>query len=93
MVWRKQSDWCRRIRNESRRHEKIAQAVRQAVTAAGLSLYLNFGDANTVTVIRVPEGMKDTDIIRHMKETYGILISGSFDVHGRKGDPSGAYGK
>lgn len=62
------------------RHEKIAQAVRQAVTAAGLSLYLNFGDANTVTVIRVPEGMKDTDIIRHMKETYGILISGSFDV-------------
>lgn len=62
------------------RHEKIAQAVRQAVTAAGLSLYLNFGDANTVTVIRVPEGMKDTDIIRHMKETYGILVSGSFDV-------------
>ena len=31
-------------------------------------------------MIRVPEGMKDTDIIRHMKETYGILISGSFDV-------------
>lgn len=62
------------------RHRRIAASVREAVMAAGLSLYLDQGDASTVTVIRVPEGIRDTDIIRFMKEEHGILISGSFDV-------------
>lgn len=61
------------------RHHKIAAAVRQAVRDAGLSLYLETGDAATVTVIRVPEGLTDKAIIQTMKEQYGILISGSFD--------------
>ncbi len=63
-----------------RRHHRIAGAVRRAVKAAGLSLYLDGGDAATVTVINVPDGIKDTDIIRVMKEQYHILIAGSFDV-------------
>lgn len=62
------------------RHHKIAEAVRAAVKEAGLSLYLEYGDAATVTVVRNPEGIKDADLIRIMKEKYGILISGSFDV-------------
>lgn len=62
------------------RHHRIAEAVRGAVKKAGLTLYLDHGDSATVTVIRVPDGLKDTDIIRTMKEKYGILISGSFDV-------------
>lgn len=62
------------------RHHKIAAAVRQAVRDAGLSLYLEYGDAATVTVVRVPEGLTDQDIIKMMKEQYGILISGCFDV-------------
>ncbi len=62
------------------RHHKIAAAVREAVTAAGLSLYLDYGDASTVTVINVPEGLTDTAIIDTMKEKYNVLISGCFDV-------------
>lgn len=62
------------------RHHRIANAVRKAVTAAGLSLYLESGDSATVTVVKVPKGIKDRDIIRCMKEEHGILISGSFDV-------------
>ncbi len=62
------------------RHHKIAAAVRQAVRDAGLSLYLEYGDAATVTVVRVPEGLTDQAIIKTMKEQYGILISGCFDV-------------
>lgn len=62
------------------RHQRIARAVRQAVREAGLSLYLETGDASTVTVIQVPEGITDRMIIQTMKEQYGILISGSFDV-------------
>lgn len=62
------------------RHHQIAAAVRQAVKAAGLSLYLESGDAATVTVIRVPDGLTDREIIQTMKEQHGILISGSFDI-------------
>lgn len=62
------------------RHRRIAAAVRQAVRESGLSLYLESGDASTVTVVRVPEGLTDKAIIKTMKEQYGILISGCFDV-------------
>lgn len=60
------------------RHHRIAAAVRSAVRQAGLSLYLDYGDAATVTVIRVPEGIRDTQIIQMMKEKFGILIAGCF---------------
>lgn len=62
------------------RHHRISAAVRRAVREAGLSLYLEHGDASTVTVVLVPEGIRDSEIIRVMKEEHGILISGSFDV-------------
>lgn len=62
------------------RHHRIAAAVRQAVRECGLSLYLKSGDASTVTVIRVPEGLTDEAILQTMKEEYGVLISGSFDI-------------
>ncbi len=62
------------------RHHKIAGAVRKAVKEAGLSLYLDYGDSATVTVINVPQGLRDIDIINTMKDKYGILISGCFDV-------------
>ena len=62
------------------RHHRIAAAVREAVRKAGLSLYLEYGDAATVTVFLVPEGIQDSEIIRTMKEEHGVLISGSFDI-------------
>lgn len=61
------------------RHHDIAKAVRQVVVQNGLELYLKYGDAATVTVVRVPEGLTDQDIVAGMKEK-GVLISGSFDV-------------
>lgn len=62
------------------RHQRIAFAVRASVRAAGLKLFLESGDAATVTVVRVPDGLVDSEIIQRMKERYGVLISGSFDV-------------
>lgn len=70
----------RKDQDRIERHHRIAAAVRQAVRETGLSLYLEFGDASTVTVVRVPEDLTDKAIIQTMKEQYGILISGSFDV-------------
>jgi Serine-pyruvate aminotransferase/archaeal aspartate aminotransferase len=62
------------------RHEKIAFAVRAALKEAGLSLYLESGYSNNVTVVNVPEGIAVEDILTTMKDRYGIMIAGCFDV-------------
>ncbi|WP_446898219.1 pyridoxal-phosphate-dependent aminotransferase family protein [Clostridium sp. LBM24168] len=60
------------------RHSKIAAATRSAVREAGLDLYTINGYSNTVTVIQVPEGMKDGDIRKYMGNKYNVMIAGSF---------------
>ncbi len=62
------------------RHAKIANATRTAIEKAGLSLYGKAGYSNTVTVVNVPEGLTDTQILSTMKDKYNIMISGCFDV-------------
>ena len=62
------------------RHERIAAATREAVTKAGLSLYLEEGYSNTVTVIQVPQGVTDRQILDTLKDKYNVMISGCFDV-------------
>lgn len=62
------------------RHASIASATRQAVVKAGLSLYLKEGYSNTVTVIEVPEGVTDAQILNTLKDKYNVMISGCFDV-------------
>lgn len=62
------------------RHAKIAAATRKALTAGGIKLYLESGWANTVTVLEVPEGITDIQILQGMEKDYGIMISGCFDV-------------
>ena len=62
------------------RHAKIAIATREAVLDAGLQMYVRGGYSNTVTVIEVPEGITDVEILQFVKDKYNILISNSFDV-------------
>lgn len=62
------------------RHAKIAKATRAAVQKAGLKLYLREGYSNTVTVIEVPEGVTDEQILSTMRDKYKVMISGCFDV-------------
>ena len=62
------------------RHRRIASATRKALTEAGVNLYLQSGWSNTVTVLEVPEGITDTQLLEGMKRDYGIMISGCFDV-------------
>ncbi|MGB5823474.1 MAG: alanine--glyoxylate aminotransferase family protein [Proteocatella sp.] len=61
------------------RHKRIAEATRIAISKSGLELYLKAGFSNTVTVIKVPEGLKDTDILNSMKDKYNVMIAGCFD--------------
>lgn len=61
------------------RHHKIAAAARSAVRKAGLNLYTRDGYSNTVTVIEVPEGIKDGELRKYMEDKYNVMIAGSFD--------------
>ena len=62
------------------RHAKIAAAARGAVQKAGLKLYPEEGFSNTVTVIEVPEGLTDTQILSTIIDKYNVMLSGCFDV-------------
>lgn len=62
------------------RHERIARACREAVTAAGLKLHLNSGFSNTVTVFDLPEKTTAAAILEAMKTEHNIMLAGSFDV-------------
>lgn len=66
--------------NHLYRHKTIAAAVRKALMAAGLSLYLEDGFASSVTVFNVPDGMTDKEILDTMREQYHIMIAGCFDI-------------
>ena len=62
------------------RHARLGEMTRKAVQDMGLALYLESGYSNTVTVIRVPDGIKASDILETMKQDHNIMIAGSFDV-------------
>lgn len=62
------------------RHAALADMTRRTVKDMGLELYLENGYADTVTVIKVPDGISCTDILETMKKEHNIMIAGSFDV-------------
>ncbi|MBS6395680.1 MAG: alanine--glyoxylate aminotransferase family protein [Clostridiales bacterium] len=62
------------------RHAALADLTRRTVQDMGLSLYLENGYSNTVTVIRVPEEMTAAELLEAMKREHHIMIAGSFDV-------------
>jgi len=60
------------------RHDSIAKATRKAVMEAGLNLYVEEGYSNTVTVIEVPNGINDKELLKIMLDEFNVFISGSF---------------
>lgn len=62
------------------RHKQLARATRNAVEKAGLKLYLESGYSNNVTVIEIPEGITEDEILSMLRDEFDILISGCFDV-------------
>lgn len=61
-----------------KKHTLIAEAVRYAVCEGGLELYGKSGFSNTLTAVKVPEGINFDDIQREMLDKYNILIGSSF---------------
>ncbi|MBN2324147.1 MAG: alanine--glyoxylate aminotransferase family protein [Spirochaetes bacterium] len=68
------------------RHRKVADAVRDGVEAMGLKLWPESRSfaSDTVTAVRVPEGIDDEKLREIMAREYGVLIAG--EVPGLKGE-------
>jgi pyridoxamine---pyruvate transaminase len=62
------------------RHQAAAQAVRSGVQAMGLELWPRSEDyaAGCVTAIRVPEGIGRAEALAHIRERYGVMLSGGY---------------
>ena len=57
------------------RHSRLALATRSAIKALGLPLFAA-SPANTLTSIRLPEGIDGKALINLMRDTYGITYAG-----------------
>lgn len=63
-----------------KRHARIGNACRKAVTEAGLNLHLKAGFSNTVTVFDVPKETTAKEILDTMRKEHNIMLAGSFDT-------------
>jgi len=60
------------------RHARMAEAVRAAVAAWGLQTVCERPEdaSNTITAVRVPEGLDSNDVTRFASENYGLSLGG-----------------
>jgi pyridoxamine--pyruvate transaminase len=62
------------------RHERAARACRAGVKAMGLELWARSEEIATtcVTAVQAPEGVAVPTVLRHVRERYGVMLSGGF---------------
>jgi pyridoxamine--pyruvate transaminase len=62
------------------RHASIARACRAGVKALGLELWAAREEIAGVAVtgVKLPEGIEDKQLRQHMRERYGVMISGGY---------------
>lgn len=61
-----------------RRHELAARATRAGIRAMGIDLWPRSDEisAACVTAVAVPDGLTDLQVRAHVRERYGVMISG-----------------
>uniref|UniRef100_A0A7C3MD76 Alanine--glyoxylate aminotransferase family protein n=1 Tax=Archaeoglobus fulgidus TaxID=2234 RepID=A0A7C3MD76_ARCFL len=68
------------LENRINRHRILSAAVRKWAVEAGLELFPNLNKyssySNTVTAIKMPEGITDSELRGALRKEYGILVSG-----------------
>lgn len=62
------------------RHAAAAEAARRGVVAMGLELWPRSEEyaANCVTGVRCPEGVEVKQVLSHVRERYGVMLSGGY---------------
>ena len=73
------------LENRLSRCCKVAQAVRKAIRALGLELFPEEEIASdSLTAVKPPEGISESDITRTMREKYDVMVGGSvFELKGK----------
>lgn len=60
------------------RHRLLSEALRRGVEALGLGLYAKVpGNSPSVSVIRLPEQIKSTELVRCLRDQYGTIMTGA----------------
>jgi aspartate aminotransferase-like enzyme len=62
------------------RHDKLARATRAAMVALGCKLFAPDAPSPTVTSVWGPEGIDTGKIVKHLRDKYGISITGGQDA-------------
>ncbi len=57
------------------RHRRLADATRKAVQALGLELFAK-APSNAVTAVQVPQGIDGKNLVKLMRDKYGVTIAG-----------------
>jgi aspartate aminotransferase-like enzyme len=60
------------------RHDRLAKATRAAAGGLGLELFSS-APVNSVTAMRVPNGVDGSAVVKNMRMKYGITIAGGQD--------------
>jgi len=60
------------------RHRTMAEAVRKSLVDGGLELYPVNGFSNTVTTVKIPEGVSYAEINETMVKEHDVMIAGAF---------------
>ena len=61
------------------RHERLANATREGLKAAGLELFPTGTPSTAVTAVRAPEGIDGQDIYKTLRTKYGVTAAGGQD--------------
>ena len=60
------------------RHARLASAAREAMKAINCEVF-SPNPANTVTTVKVPEGVDGGKIVKTLRESHGMIIAGGQD--------------
>lgn len=63
------------IENVWKRHARLAEGARRAMREIGCELYSK-SPANTVTAVKVPDGIEGGAIVKTLRERHGVIIAG-----------------
>lgn len=64
------------LQNAFSRHEKLANATREAVKALGLEMFTKESPSNAVTAVNAPAGIDGQEIYKNLRVKYGITAAG-----------------
>lgn len=67
------------LKNVFARHERLANATREGLKAAGLSLFPSGTPSTAVTAVNAPDGVDGQDIYKTLRTKYGVTCAGGQD--------------